>query len=286
MAEPTNLESSSPTTSSHDETTVRNAGKSSALRGLWAWMRTKVGVLTTTVIVVVVVVILIPRLTESSRAQSVTYPSEITRVEIENNTLGAVRVTGAATNQIDLQTTVRKLLFSPRMSTTTEGNTVRVKASCHIMSIGRCDADVVVHAPQNATIVAVTKRAALSAEESTATVELRSRMGDITLQRTRGGVMAQSTTGKITGSQLGVAAITARSRSGDISLVYADAPQQVDAEGTSSSINIGVQRTPNPFRVDALTQSGKLYVDVVRDGGATRSIRAISQTGDVSVHFQ
>lgn len=229
--------------------------------------------------------ILLPNYLDSSTSTSTAYDATVKQVIIENRTEGQVRVSEPTTATLDVNITRMYLTRRPSLSVSRDdaNGVLRITAKCSPWRLGRCDANIHVKAPSGVFVKATTSRGTLEAHKSLASVEFESKTGKVKLTQCVGSVRAVTTKGPIVGTKIGSLELFLRTKSGAMTLPFSDTPTSVDAESDAGSIKLTVPRSPNAFRVEATSRSGAQLVDVTRDPAAPRTLRAVSNTGSVSV---
>lgn len=161
---------------------------------------------------------------------------------------------------------VRWALAEPAVLMSGQAGRAALRAQCPPMSVfGGCDASFDL-AVRPATEVRV---------ETTS--------GDITIAGLTGAIHVQSTSGDIMGRGLASAVVAATATSGDVELVFREAPRQVDVEVTSGSIRIALPNDGSRYEVITRTSSGDVVNDVGSDPHSAARIVATATSGDVEI---
>jgi hypothetical protein len=123
----------------------------------------------------------------------------------------------------------------------------------------------------------------VDAHDLTGPLTVQSAYGDVALAGLSGEVTVR-TGGDITGTGLRSTSITGDTRYGDITLALAVEPRHVSLASASGDVDLGVP-AGRPYRVDAVSATGVAgRISVPTDPGADATIRASTETGDVTVH--
>ncbi|MFC5179861.1 DUF4097 family beta strand repeat-containing protein [Actinomadura harenae] len=115
--------------------------------------------------------------------------------------------------------------------------------------------------------------------------ELRTDTGAIVVSGMTGSVTARANTGTITGTGLRPVAsahISARTDTGSVRLSMASAAAEVSARANTGHIKIVVPGAQK-FAVSADTNTGEKQVNIPTDPGAPHTIKAQTDTGDVTI---
>ncbi len=105
--------------------------------------------------------------------------------------------------------------------------------------------------------------------------------GNVQLTGVRGTVSVRATSGDISGQDLRGGHTTARTSSGEISLVLA-AAQDVDVEATSGDVRV-LTAAGQHYRIDTSTSSGDVRAKVTSDPAADHHLKVKTSSGDITV---
>ncbi|MDN5919216.1 MAG: DUF4097 domain-containing protein [Pseudonocardia sp.] len=187
----------------------------------------------------------------------------VDRVEIEAEA-GSVDLRPGPDGSAQVQRTLRwSGEAKPEFTQSVSGNTLTITARCPDDD-ERCTTDLVVTVP-----AATSTRTDVTA-------------GDIDVDDLTGAQDLTATAGRISGTGLGAAPVTARATTGQVSLRFAAAPPTVDAEASTGNVDVRVPAGP-AYQVQAQVQTGNSRVEVADTPGAEHRISARSTTGNVSV---
>ncbi|WP_431999374.1 DUF4097 family beta strand repeat-containing protein [Streptomyces sioyaensis] len=115
----------------------------------------------------------------------------------------------------------------------------------------------------------------------TASVELHTSGGDITVRGTRGRIVAETSGGDVTVTDSAARSVRARTSGGDVDLALAAAPAEVS--GRTSGGDVTIRLPKGAYAVDAATSGGDRKVAVPTDGRSAHKVTARTSGGDVSV---
>lgn len=114
--------------------------------------------------------------------------------------------------------------------------------------------------------------------------ELQTTSGSINAYELSGDLTAASTSGSIHGADLTSDNVAAEETSGDITLDFAQAPGQVEAETTSGNIEVLVPEGQS-YRVLTDSSSGEVSIDVATDPDAESTIDLRTTSGSITVGY-
>jgi DUF4097 and DUF4098 domain-containing protein YvlB len=187
----------------------------------------------------------------------------------------------------DNQTTVAaRSRWEEQQPTVTEqwnGSTLTVVTSCP--GEGRCEVDLTVTLPAGTTITTNTDTGDATLTGLTGPVSVRTGTGQIRLSELTGKVTADTETGSIKGSTLSADQVTATTDTGDVSLGFSVDPEAVSVTVGTGEVIITVPRSSTSYHVTADTDTGDRRVGVTQDDGASRTIGAHTDSGNVTVDY-
>jgi hypothetical protein len=158
---------------------------------------------------------------------------------------------------------------------------VELTSNCRSLA-SACETSYTVAVPAG---FAVTVQASgrVDAHDLTGPLTVQSAYGDVALAGLSGDVTV-STGGDITGTGLRSTSITGDTRYGDITLALAVEPRHVSLASNGGDVDLGVP-AGRSYRVDAVSVTGHAgRISVPTDPAAEATIRATTETGDVTVH--
>jgi hypothetical protein len=214
--------------------------------------------------------------------------------------VGAIRITGADVDQIEVRVRLRYGLQAPRLEQEPGPDGIRLSAACPWYGF-LCSADYEVRVPTRMDVWAKSSGGSITIRAVGGRVEASSSGGSVRVEEVRGAVLARSSGGdvrvadadgvvdldssggEVTGERLRGAEATAESSGGDVRLDFAAAPRDVRARSSGGEVEVLLPRVDGGYRVDADTSGGERRVDVPTDPASSRSVRAQSSGGDVTV---
>jgi hypothetical protein len=203
---------------------------------------------------------------------------------------------------VTVDSVARGSFHAPRPRVAVNGASVSVGGGCGAVWFDHCHASVTVRVPPG-TPVEVGSRSGdvsvaglsgpvrlttasgdVSARELTGPVEVHASSGDVDVHDLSGTATLEASSGDIEGNGLSSRTVHARTGSGDVDLLFATAPHDVDAETGSGDISLLVPRGRR-YAVDAEPSSGERVVGIRTDPRASRVVRARTGSGDINVLY-
>jgi DUF4097 and DUF4098 domain-containing protein YvlB len=183
---------------------------------------------------------------------------------------------------------------------TLSGKTLTLKGNCPLILSATCFVDFTIRVPTSVKVDAHSSGAvrvesmasevrasssggSVSVHKCTGHQVLYSSGGSVTMRRSGGSVDADSTAGKVSGTDLSAKSVIARSSSGKVALAFDQPPQVVNATSSAGSVTVVVPPDSSTYVVIANGQSSEIGVKT--DPASTRSINANSSAGPVSVMY-
>lgn len=162
--------------------------------------------------------------------------------------------------------TIRWALTEPGVSASARSGRATLRTECSPWSVfGGCDANFAVMVPP------------------TTEVRAQTTSGRITVAGMRGPIDARATSGDIVGRSLASAEVAVGTTSGDVELVFREAPTRVEVEVTSGSVRIVLPNDGVRYDVSARASSGDLINDIGSDPGSAARIVVTTRSGDIEI---
>jgi DUF4097 and DUF4098 domain-containing protein YvlB len=195
-------------------------------------------------------------------------------------------------------------LWLPDMETRIDGGRVTVRGTCHVVVFGSCSASFVIGVPDGTPVTVRTSSGDVRASGLTGPVNLKVSSGDVTLDELSGGttvrvssgdiaarrlgdrVELETSSGDVTAAELTAPVVSARATSGDVLLDLATAPRRVNAAASSGDVTIAVPRGSETYDAEASASSGDHNVYVNDSSQSTRSLSAITSSGDATIAYR
>ena len=231
-------------------------------------------------------------------------PGPVSKLEVDAAGGGDITVVRelSAMPLVTIDSSVKGSIHAPVLRAVKDGATVRISGNCPSISFGPCQARIVIRVPAATEVDVRAGSGDVTADGLTGTVkletgsgdvnatglsgesELHTSSGDVNVRSLRGTSDLRTGSGDINGADLVAREVTADTASGDVELDFAFAPTIVDASTASGDVDISVPEGET-YRVEADPGSGDLHPNVKTDPSATRTIRAQTSSGDVTVGY-
>jgi DUF4097 and DUF4098 domain-containing protein YvlB len=199
---------------------------------------------------------------------------------------GDVMLVPARGDDVVIDSRARGSLQTPQLEVDITGSDVSVDGGCDEFGFGHCEATLVVHVPAGTAVRVDTSSGDLSAHGLNANVSLYTASGDVRVGRLNGRLDLDTASGDVDAANLRSDTVRAHTASGDVDLDFELPPENVDADTSSGDVRVYVPRGPAIYSVDADTGSGDETVDVNRDAGASRLLKADTASGDVEIAYR
>lgn len=116
-------------------------------------------------------------------------------------------------------------------------------------------------------------------------VKITSTAGNVTLANLGGNILVDTRAGDITATGLTASTAYFDDEAGNMLIGYASVPGSVFASSEAGDITVFLPGS-GTYQVSAHSEAGKAHVTVPQSAGATNSVTAISEAGDVAVRTQ
>jgi hypothetical protein len=176
-----------------------------------------------------------------------------------------VAIREAAVPAVTIDTTSTYFIDEPSITHVLDGTALKVKADCgSSWTISTCDTDMTILVPHGVD------------------VSLDGGAGDVDMFDLTGTIAIKSDAGDVSGLGLLGGDVLAMSTTGDVSLDLARSPQRLDVSTSTGDIDLVVPSAD--YAVDVKSDAGDTNVSgITDDGSSTRSIRSVSDVGDISI---
>jgi DUF4097 and DUF4098 domain-containing protein YvlB len=199
---------------------------------------------------------------------------------------GDVVLVPAPGDNVEINSRTRGSLRTPQLEVQVNGYEVSVDGGCDEFAFGHCEATLVVQVPAGTAVSVDTSSGELSAENLNANVSLHTGSGDVDVSRVSGRLDVDTSSGDVNAANVRSDSVRAHTGSGDIDLDFALPPDTLDADTGSGDVLVYVPRGPEAYDVDADTGSGDETIDILRDPGSSRQLRANTGSGDIEIAYR
>ena len=227
----------------------------------------------------------------------------VTQLRIDGG-LADVTLTPTAGDRVVVDSRAKASLWMPEPRTRVDGNRVSLGGGCRVAVFGSCSASFVVRVPHGVGVSVATATGDVRADGLTGPLELHVSSGDVELSGLSGGTTAKVASGDIDASRLSgrveletasgdvratgldSGVVNARASSGDVLVDLAAAPQRVNLASTSGDVTILVPRDRASYDTQLATSSGETDPGVPSDPNASRSLSAVTSSGDAAIRYR
>jgi Putative adhesin len=195
---------------------------------------------------------------------------------------GDISVVPSGSDQAHVSGVVSFSLFRPSVRwQTTPNGTALDGPGCNWL--GNCSAQLTVALPAGVDVNASSGSGDVEASNlGGAALTLQSGSGDVSVKRAAGPLDLSAGSGDITGTGLSGPKVKANDGSGDVSLSFTRPPNEVTVSAGSGDIRVELP-TNVSYKVDVSTPSGTPDIGVPTDSSSPHVIRLVAYSGDVYV---
>jgi DUF4097 and DUF4098 domain-containing protein YvlB len=221
-----------------------------------------------------------------SRSTHETIPGPVNVLTIDSS--GAdVQLVVSDTNAVTVDTHSSGTLKTPELQIRPEGARVEVTGGCAEITLGHCEADIIVGVPAATEVTVQAGSGDVTAEGLSGDVDLHSGSGDVVGQDLSGSsVRLTSNSGDIVADGISASSVVTRTRSGDVVTRLERVAKSVEARSNSGDVAVFVPPGDELYRVEARTDSGDRAVGVAMSTRAPNVIEARTNSGDVNVDYE
>lgn len=155
---------------------------------------------------------------------------------------------------------------------------------CGFLSFG-CKTSYVLTVPRDLKLTVESSSGNVTVSGFAGGADLKTSSGDIAVHDVGGPLQLESSSGDVEADGLTATSVTANSSSGSASLDFTVAPQSVEAKASSGDVSIRIPSGDESYKVDTATSSGDESATVKIDPNATRTLKAKTSSGDVSIEY-
>ncbi len=193
-----------------------------------------------------------------------------------------VQVTGGSESTVTMRQNLNWALRRPQVDRSVSGRVLRIKVRCpRILGVGEpgCNAALDIQVPRGTDLTVKMTSGQAVVHDLTGDVSLRAGSGELQLDNVSGRVSAQVSSGTIKGTRIASALLRAQVSSGDVSLDFVQAPQQVTLAASSGSVTATLP-PDSTYKVSAHADSGATEVDpALQDPQSARTISVTAGSG-------
>jgi DUF4097 and DUF4098 domain-containing protein YvlB len=154
---------------------------------------------------------------------------------------------------------------------------------CGFLSFN-CDTEYVITVPKDLKVTIESNSGDLKVIGLT-DATLKSSSGSIEAHQMSGRLAMETSSGGLEATDLTAATVTGKSSSGSVDLTFTEAPSSVDVKSSSGDVTVLLPSGEEAYKLDTDTSSGDESANVKIDPSATRTIKAETSSGDVTVEY-
>ena len=195
---------------------------------------------------------------------------------------GDVAIEPSPDGQVHVHTIVRHGLGEPSIVQESTASGVRLDAGCREFLATSCDIRHELQVPPAFAVVVDGSDGDVAVSGLRGSLAVHRQNGDIAVVDLTGPLDLRTRTGEIRGDDLRADVLRAGSDTGDVRVELVVPPQTVEVATATGEVDLAVPGG-TAYRIDAGSDSGEERVLVPIDPASARSLRAASDTGDVTV---
>jgi ribosomal protein L6P/L9E len=223
-------------------------------------------------------------LTEGTKTGEGSYPVQGDALRIDSSS-AQVEVRAGDGTDIKVERQFERNVFGSDPQEKYDNGKLELRDSgCGFLSIG-CKTTYVVTVPKDLQVTLRSSSGDVKVSGLTGEVDLKSSSGSIEVHDLGGSLRMKSSSGDLEAQDLLATTVSTESSSGDVDLDFAVAPQSVDAKASSGDVSIQIPPGEESYKLETDTASGDESDNVKKDPTATRTIKAHTLSGDVTVEY-
>lgn len=207
----------------------------------------------------------------------------IDRIDIRGDH-GSIRVEGGDVEEVAVVADIDHGLRRTGHRIEVEGSTLVVRASCPRLTTW-CRVDHRLVVPTDVAVHAGMQRGTITVRDVDGAVTVDGADGPVQLDRLGGDVRGGTRNGPVEATGLRSDVVDLRTRNGEVSLAFADAPTSVEARSRNGRVEVVVPAGPDAYDVRLDTRHGDTDIGVRTDPASDRSVTAETRNGSVTVRY-
>ncbi|WP_405056230.1 DUF4097 domain-containing protein [Kribbella sp. NBC_01505] len=224
-------------------------------------------------------------LTEGAKNGQSTYKLDDRSLVVEGGST-SVEIRPGDGDQLTVDRQFERNAFGSAPSDTFKDGKLELKdTNCGFLSFG-CKTTYVLTVPRDVKLTVKNNSGQIKVSGMSGETELKTNSGNIAAQGLGGSLRMETSSGSIEGDALTASTVTTKSSSGSADLEFASAPQSVDTKASSGEVTITVPAGDETYKVETATSSGDYEPEVKVDPASSRSIKAKTSSGDISIEYK
>jgi DUF4097 and DUF4098 domain-containing protein YvlB len=248
----------------------------------WLTTRRRIAIAVGGLVVAAIAITVVGQIVKTKSTTDLTFADVISSIEIDSSAGGVTLIDGR-NDPLTVKRTTEYVVGKPDVSEKVEDGVLKIKADCGGIKLGSCSANYELRVPVSLRMKVQTSSGRIDVQGVKGDLETTTSSGDVELAGTYGRILANTETGTIRSADMSSTDVSATSESGLIELVFAGSPSKVEVASDSGNVEIELPRGGTSYAIDAASQSGKTTIDARRDTSSPYSIKATSESGDVTV---
>jgi DUF4097 and DUF4098 domain-containing protein YvlB len=222
-------------------------------------------------------------LTEDTKSSNTTYAVSGTSLAI-STTSADLEVRSGDVEEITVDRRYERNLFGSDPKDKYEDGKLEIRdTGCGFLSFG-CDTEYVVTVPKDLKVTVDSSSGDLKVSGLNGAV-LKSNSGKIEAHQMSGELRMNSSSGDLEADGLSAATVTSETSSGSAELIFDEAPTSVDVQSSSGDVTVLLPVGDETYKLDVDTSSGDKSANVKIGSSSTRTIKAETSSGDVTVEY-
>lgn len=222
-------------------------------------------------------------LTEDTKTSKASYPVSGTSLTIATSSAD-LEVRSGDVPEITVDRRFERNVFGSDPKDKYEDGKLEIRdTSCGFLSFG-CDTEYVITVPRELKVTIDSSSGDLKVSGLNGAT-LKSTSGSIEAHQMGGNLSLSSSSGDLEADGLTATTVTSESSSGSSELVFMEAPLSVDVQSSSGDVTVLLPDSDVSYKVDTDTSSGDENASVKSDPSSTRTIKAETSSGDVTVEY-
>lgn len=222
-------------------------------------------------------------LTEDTKTSQETYQVAGSVLAIDTSSAD-LEVRSGDVREITVDRKVKRNLFGSDPTEKYEDGELKIRdAGCGFLSFS-CKTEYVITVPKDLNVTIDSGSGDLKVAGLTGAT-LKSSSGSIEANQMSGQLAMKSSSGSLEASDLTATSVTGEISSGSVDLIFTHAPSSVEVKSSSGDVTVLLPPGSESYKLDADTSSGDESANVKIDPAATRTIKAETSSGDVTVEY-
>ncbi|HEX2048817.1 MAG TPA: DUF4097 family beta strand repeat-containing protein [Acidimicrobiales bacterium] len=212
------------------------------------------------------------------------FPASGVRLLDVSSPNGTVEVLGGDVDEITVTARISHGLRRTSHRAAVEGNVVRVRSSCPVLSTW-CGVEYRITVPGDVAVAADVSNGRLIVRDVAGGVRADATNGAVELARLSGDLDVSTDNGRVESTGLRSDRVVARTANGRVRLEFSESPTAVEARSANGRVDVVLPNTTDAYRVDLDTDNGSTDAGVRTDPSSGRSVVARTNNGDVTVRY-